>query len=200
MMCTVTGQVELVSYEDTGIVIAVDLVNGLAIEHAWGRPASLLHPFIGIHKALEVDPPTVEQLRTSDVPGFVALAPRLRAVFTDLHQGDVDTAAGRLNELLAAHSAHPHLAKEDGRWRLHHHPADAALIPMVTAICAEALARQIGANGGRRLGTCGAADCDRVFRDTSKNASRRFCSTTCQNRVKAATYRRRHGASKARDS
>ena len=45
--------------------------------------------------------------------------------------------------------------------------------------------------GTGRLGTCASTDCDRVFLDGSKNASRRFCSTTCQNRVKATAFRLR---------
>jgi predicted RNA-binding Zn ribbon-like protein len=65
---------------------------------------------------------------------------------------------------------------------------------MTTAICAEGMARMIGADAGNRLGTCGSDDCERVFLDESKNASRRFCSTTCQNRVKAAAFRRRRAA------
>jgi predicted RNA-binding Zn ribbon-like protein len=68
---------------------------------------------------------------------------------------------------------------------------DAALVPMWSSICAEALARRIGAGHARRLGTCQAPGCGRVFFDVSKNASRRFCSTTCQHRVKAAAFRRR---------
>ena len=83
-------------------------------------------------------------------------------------------------------------------WRLHHHPADADLVPMATAICAEAVARVIGAGAADRLGTCGADECERVFLDGSKNGSRRFCSTTCQNRVKALA-RRRHGADRPCD-
>jgi predicted RNA-binding Zn ribbon-like protein len=38
---------------------------------------------------------------------------------------------------------------------------------------------------------CTAPRCDRVYVDTSRNGTRRFCSTTCQNRVKAATFRER---------
>jgi predicted RNA-binding Zn ribbon-like protein len=98
-----------------------------------------------------------------------------------------------LNVLLTRHPAHPHLAKEDGGWRLHHHAVDAALVPMWTAICAEGVARVIGAGDGDRLGTCRRPGCGRVFLDVSKNGSRRFCSTTCQNRVKAAAFRRRAG-------
>ena len=112
--------------------------------------------------------------------------------------GAVDSAAARLNALLLQHPAHPHLAKEDGVWRLHHHPAEVELVPMWTAICAEALARVLGAGEAHRLGTCAA--CDRVFFDVTKNASRRFCSTTCQNRVKAQAYRHRHAPERGRAS
>jgi predicted RNA-binding Zn ribbon-like protein len=191
----VTGQVQFDSYEVAGVIVAAGLVNELALEHAFGRPVSPADPFAAIQRILEIDPPSAAQLRRRDVPGFEALAQRLRQVFSDLHRGDVDTAASQLNDLLAVHPAHPHLAKDDGRWRLHHHPVDAALVPMVTAICAEGMARTIGAGAGDRLGTCDSDDCDRVFLDVSKNGSRRFCSTTCQNRVKAAAFRRRRAAS-----
>ena len=162
------------SYADTGIFAAVDLVNG-----------------VDVADVLAVDPPSVARFRKADVPGFVALAERLHAVFADLSCGDLDGAAGRLNALLANHPAQPHLAKEDGRWRLHHHPVDAALVSMWTSICAEALARLIGAGHGDRLGLCEDTGCGRAYLDTSKNGSRRFCSTTCQNRVKAAAFRQR---------
>ncbi|GAB3474003.1 CGNR zinc finger domain-containing protein [Nocardiopsis coralliicola] len=36
-----------------------------------------------------------------------------------------------------------------------------------------------------------AGQCDRVFADTSRNGTRRFCSTACQNRAKAAAFRAR---------
>jgi len=93
--------------------------------------------------------------------------------------------------MLAEHPATPYLALEHGRWRLHHHAADARLVPMWTSICAEGVARLITSDDAHRLGTCEDAGCGRVFVDVSRNASRRFCSTTCQNRVKAATFRRR---------
>jgi predicted RNA-binding Zn ribbon-like protein len=123
------------------------------------------------------------------VPRFLALARSLRPVFHALHRGDVDGAAARLNDLLAKHPAQPHLARERGRWRLHHHPVDVALVPMWTSICAEGMARMLGAGYGDRFGVCEAPGCGRVFLDVSRNGSRRFCSTTCQNRVKAAAFR-----------
>lgn len=194
-----TGQPNFGSYENTGAVVAVDLVNALATESAFGRKAQSSDPLDSIRRILDIDPHSVAQLERRDVPGFITLATRLRDVFLAVRIDDLDAAAGRLNELLAAQPAHPHLAKEDGRWRLHHHPAELPLVPMWTAICAEAVARVVGADAGSRLGTCDSPGCERVFLDESKNASRRFCSTTCQNRVKAAAFRRRHTGSDADD-
>ena len=71
---------------------------------------------------------------------------------------------------------------------------------MCTSICAEGVARMVGTGHGDRLGTCRSPDCDRVYVDLSKNASRRFCSTVCQNRVKAAAFRRRQVAGAPRRS
>jgi predicted RNA-binding Zn ribbon-like protein len=187
----VTGQVEIDSYVDAGVVAAVELVNVLAAETPGMAEPIDGDPLPALRRVLAIDPPSVEQLRARDVPGFVVLAQQLRAVFDDLSRDDVDAGADRLNELLARHPAHPHLAKEDGEWRLHHHPVDAALIPMWTAICAEGVARVVGAGSADRLGTCEDSQCNRVFLDLSKNASRRFCSTTCQNRSKAAAFRLR---------
>jgi predicted RNA-binding Zn ribbon-like protein len=180
--------VQLDSYEDAGVFAAVELINELGARHAETRPAALVAV---IARILAVDPPSVAALKGRDVPGFIALARELRQVFDDMDGGDVDAAAARLNDLLAEHPAHPHLAKEDGRWRLHHHPVDAALVPMWTSICAEALARMIAAGHASRFGTCEDSDCNRVYFDVSRNGSRRFCSTTCQNRIKTAAFRRR---------
>ncbi len=185
-----TGKVQLDSYVDAGVIAAVDLINEVALADADADPAAIL---AAITQILSVDPPSVALLRSRDVPGFTALARRLQAVFDDLRGGDIDAAAGRLNELLAEHPAHPHLAKEDGRWRLHHHPLDAAVVPMWTSICAAALARMLAAGHAHRFGTCEDTECNRVFFDVSRNGSRRFCSTTCQNRIKAAAFRRRQG-------
>lgn len=172
------------SYIDVGVLVAVGLVNRLV-----ARPDPV--PEQALAEVLAVDPPSVAQLGAADVPGFLELAAVLRQVFVDLDGDDEDGAAARLNGLLAAHPAHPHLAKEEGRWRLHHHPTDAELVPMWSSICAEALARLVGAGHARRAGVCADARCGQVFVDASRNGTRRFCSTTCQNRVKTAALRRR---------
>jgi predicted RNA-binding Zn ribbon-like protein len=176
------------------VFFSVDLVNAFAVEGDDPPPAGRA-AVAALARIFEVDPPTAAAVRPSHVPAFTALARQLQAVFAALHGQDVDAAAARLNQLLAEHPAHPHLAKEEGVWRLHHHPADAPLVPMVTAICAEGLARMVGSDSAHRLGTCERPGCGRVFVDLTKNASRRFCSTACQNRVKAAAFRaRRSGA------
>ena len=119
-----TGQDRFGSYEESGAHVAVELVNELPSSSPsvgrWGR-SSRSRPSGGSR-----DRPTFGRAaRDRDVPGFVALAGRLKSVFGQLERGDLDAAAGGINDLLAAHSAQPHLAKEDGQWRLHHHPVDA---------------------------------------------------------------------------
>lgn len=188
------------SYTDAGVLVAVELVNELALEYAGGKPAVAADPTPALKKILAFDRASLAQLHRRDAPAFVALAHRLREIFERLHGGDVDAAAAKLNEMLAAHPAHPHLAKEDGVWRLHHHPADVALVPMYTSICAEAIARMIGGGCSHRFGSCDAADCDRVFFDTSKNGTRRFCTTSCQNRTKTAAFRERFASRAAKAS
>jgi hypothetical protein len=180
--------VRLDSYDDAGALVSVALVNALTT-----RPVSP-DAVRDLRQVLAIDPPSVAHLDATDVPAFTVLAGQLGSVFDHMEAGDVDAAAARLNDLLARCPAHPHLTKQDGRWRLHHHATDAALVPMWTAICAEGLARLIGEGHGDRLGRCRRDGCGRVFVDESKNASRRFCSTACQNRVKAAAFRRRSAA------
>ena len=125
-----TSQIYLDSYIDAGVLTAMALANELA-------SADLKDAKSRVDRILAFDPPSRAMLRNKDVPQFAKLAQRLREIFMKLDDGNVDSTAAELNIMLAAHPAHPHLAKEDGVWRLHHHPADAALVPMYTAICAE---------------------------------------------------------------
>lgn len=184
---------QLDGYTDAGVIVAVDLVNELTSTGDRAEPTAAGDELGALARILAFDAPSLAALGADDVPGFIALAQRLREIFDDLRDDDVDAAADRLNALLAHSPAQPHLAKEEGRWRLHHHPVHAQLVAMYTAICAEALARVISAGDAGRLGTCQAPECGRVFVDLSKNGSRRFCTTTCQNRVKVTAFRRRRG-------
>jgi hypothetical protein len=185
----VTSQIYLDSYIDAGVITAMALANELT------QP-ELEDPKAIAAGILAFDPPSLAMLRPKDVPGFMTLARRLWEMFVHLDDEDVDAAAEQLNSMLAAHPAHPYLAKEDGRWRMHHHAADAPLVPMYTSICAEAMARMIGGGYAERFGICDASNCNRVFFDNSKNGTRRFCSVTCQNRVKTAAFRLRQAQGK----
>jgi len=178
----VTGQALIASESDVGLLTSVALINDVYL------PKSP-EPIDALRRVLAVDPPSAKRLTPDDVPAMIELAGRLDEICRLLAIGDVDAACALVNTLLARHSAHPHLAFEDGRWQLHHHPHDAAVVPMWTAITADALARLVGDAQHDRVGVCAADHCDLVFVDTSKNRSRRFCSTTCQNRVKAAAFR-----------
>ena len=186
-----TSQIYLDSYIDAGVLTAMALANDLAQDDLADAKAI-------VERILSFDPSSLAMLRKKDVPEFAVLGGRLREIFIQLDEGDIDSAAAELNTMLAAHPAHPHLAREDGVWRLHHHPADAALVPMYTSICAEGLARMIGAGYSERFGVCEAHGCSRVFFDNSKNGTRRFCSVTCQNRAKTAAFRSRQAARSSR--
>jgi predicted RNA-binding Zn ribbon-like protein len=126
---------------------------------------------------------------------FGPVAADLRAVFAAVAAGDVDGAAYRLNAMLAATGAHPVLERHDGEpWHIHFHSDDeTSLARGWAAGCATGLAIVLGGEHYDRLGVCTAPHCDRVYVDTSRNGSRRFCTTACQNRVKAAAFRERRG-------
>jgi len=123
---------------------------------------------------------------------FRTVAGEIRAVFDAVAAGRTDAAASLVNDMLARTGARPRLDRHDGEpWHLHFHGAEDSLVTGWSAGCATGLAVVLGSDLGGRLGVCTAPRCDRVYVDTSRNATRRFCSTTCQNRVKTAAFRRK---------
>jgi predicted RNA-binding Zn ribbon-like protein len=127
----------------------------------------------------------------AEATAFGGVAAELRSVFAAVAGGDVDDAARRVNAMLRTTGAHPLLERHDGEaWHVHFHAADeASRVKGWAAGCATGLAVVLGGEYFDRLGVCTAPHCDRVYVDTSRNGSRRFCSTACQNRVKAAAFR-----------
>lgn len=117
-----------------------------------------------------------------------ALRPRL----AKLWEHDADQAAALVNTLLREASALPQLVKHGG-WDYHIHAttADAPLADRMAVEAAMAFADVIRSGQLDRLRGCAAQDCGNVLVDLSKNRSRRFCSTTCANRVNVAAYRTR---------
>jgi hypothetical protein len=134
-------------------------------------------------------------LRTSqggDVAELSGYLGDLRAAFADVDAGDLDHACHRVNDLLGLTGAAPVLANHDGQaWHLHFHTNQASWAVGWAASLATAMAMVLGSSAHDRLGVCQAPACDRVYVDVSRNGARRFCSTACQNRVKAAAFRER---------
>ena len=179
------------SHTDTVVQVATGLVN-------------LLTP--GTSRGRGYEPPEDEE-RTAAVAELLSsgggrrtpsweeaaslsfVAAELRAVFA---AGSVDEAARLVNALLSRTGARPALERHDGEpWHLHFHAADDSLVNGWAAGCATGLAVVLGSELYDRLGVCTAPRCDRVYVDTSRNGTRRYCSTSCQNRVKTAAFRAR---------
>jgi predicted RNA-binding Zn ribbon-like protein len=186
------------SYTDRGVEAAAELVNRLTPGWDRGRQQSLPTES-GARRRLAA---AVElavwgrsgQLSCADAEGLFALAEQLMLVFAAAARGEEDAAAPMINSLLEDYNAAPQLAKHDGEpWHLHFHSQaqEAGRARARGATCATALAIVIGSHGIRRLGVCGAVRCDRVYIDTSRNGSRRFCSPSCLSRQKVAAFRAR---------
>ncbi len=124
---------------------------------------------------------------------FGRVAATLRMVFAAIAAGDIDAAAHQVNDMLMATGAHPTLERHDGEpWHIHFHSTDeSSRVKSWAAGYATGLAVVLGGELYDRLGVCTAPHCDRAYVDTSRNGSKRFCSTACQNRVKAAAFRER---------
>jgi len=129
--------------------------------------------------------------RTGDQAELDAVR-RLRPRLKRLWEMNKDDAVTLVNALLREGHALPQLVKHDG-WDYHLHatPADAPLADRIAVEAAMAFTDVIRSGQLDRLRRCGAADCDDVHVDLSKNQSRRFCSTSCANRTNVAAYRTR---------
>ncbi|GAA1392735.1 hypothetical protein GCM10009613_38270 [Pseudonocardia kongjuensis] len=181
------------SHTSDVLAAAVAVVNLLTPGEARGRP----HPGDdgpGVEAALvpredhwfDDRPPAAEMALLRGWAG------RMYTVFADVERGDLDSAAATVNALLTETGAVPVLARHGDRpWHLHFHAVDAGWARSWAASMATALAVVLGNPAHDRLGVCSAPACDRVFIDVSRNGTRRFCSTACQNRVKAAAFRAR---------
>jgi predicted RNA-binding Zn ribbon-like protein len=186
----ITGQSEIDSYVGRWVELAVLLVNCLTVTTAHGRAAT--PPRSGEERlaALAARLPEPGTLTAADADGLAEVAAELRPVFG---AGDhMRAVATRLNDLLIRHRAVPNLhGHPDGPLVLAFHPAGASLVDAWAADLGTALAMVIGVGQSARLGACQAGKCSLVFFDTTRNASRRFCDLSCQNRAKASAYRAR---------
>jgi predicted RNA-binding Zn ribbon-like protein len=122
----------------------------------------------------------VEQVR--------ALRPRLRRLWGL----DEDGVAGAVNDMLREARALPQLVAHDA-WGYHLHATapDAPLADRMAVEAAMAFVDVVRQGELDRLRVCDATDCSDVLVDLSKNRSRRYCGTSCANRVNVAAFRAR---------
>ncbi|HUZ54081.1 MAG TPA: CGNR zinc finger domain-containing protein [Streptosporangiaceae bacterium] len=183
------------SHMDAVVTVAVRLVNALTPGEERGRPyappdADQLLP--AVTAALRAGRRDTREVTPDEAAEFGMVAGALRAVFDAVAADHLDEAARQINALLAFTGARPRLDRHDSEpWHLHFHGADDSLVTGWSAGCATGLAVVLGSDLHGRLGVCTAERCDRVYVDTSRNGTKRFCSTACQNRVKAAAFRAR---------
>lgn len=117
-----------------------------------------------------------------------ALRPRLRRLWKQ----HVDAVVREVNAMLADGQALPQLVTHDG-WPYHLHAvsAQAPLADRMAVEAAMALVDVVRQQELDRLRVCEADACCDVLVDLSKNRSRRYCSTTCSNRMNVAAFRAR---------
>jgi predicted RNA-binding Zn ribbon-like protein len=118
------------------------------------------------------------------------LRPRLRRLW----ELDEDGVVELVNLILREARALPQLvAHDDWGYHLHATPSQAPLADRMAVEAAMAFVDVVRQQELDRLSICTAGDCDDVLVDLTKNRSRRYCSTSCANRVNVAAFRARRG-------
>ncbi|GIH97196.1 CGNR zinc finger domain-containing protein [Planobispora siamensis] len=181
------------SHTDAIVRVAAGLVNELTPGERRGRPFPPPPDLAAAAtEGLRTGYPGHREVTEEEAGELAGIAVRLRAVFTAVAAEDIDAAADEVNRLLEDTRARPMLQRHDGEpWHLHFHGPGGTMAGDWAASCATGLAIVLGTEFHDRLGVCTAPHCDRVYVDVSRNGTRRFCSTTCQNRVKTAAFRAR---------
>lgn len=178
-------------YNDASVQLAVDLVNTFERVSQTDRliTSDDLQAFLA-----EYDEEFKSQIwwegtpTDEDVAEVRSLRERLGEVWDC---GEAGPAISILNDLLK-HSARPRISMHAGREpHFHFDPGDGPLAQWLAAATAMALGAVIVNHGYERFGSCGSSTCNDVYVDSSKNRSRRHCSSTCTTRENVAAHRRR---------
>ncbi|MGY1752107.1 CGNR zinc finger domain-containing protein [Blastococcus sp. SYSU D01042] len=169
------------TYGSTAVELAIELANTDRTDPEWTRA------FLGSHDEW-FTPGTSLELTPAEAQRAAATASLVRAVALADTQPDV---LERLNELLALARPRPYATDHDGELHLHYARPDSPALEQLTTTVAMGLSQVVVQHGWQRLGICAAETCDDVYVDTSRNASRRYCSNTCASRSTVAAYRAR---------
>jgi hypothetical protein len=172
------------TYGSGAVELAIDLANA-QLEGAEG-----VRDFLHGH-ADWVSPGTPLELSDRDAAPLARVSAAVRGVALAGSQPEV---VERLNALLARAHPRPYATDHDGELHLHYAKPDAPLLEQLTTTVAMGISQVVVQHGWQRLGVCSAEGCDDVYVDTSRNASRRYCSNTCASRSTVAAYRARRKA------
>ena len=172
------------TYGSSAIELAIELANVERTDPEWARA------FLSSHEEW-FTPGTSFELSPGETHRAGTTAELVRAVAEAQTQDDVLT---RLNQLLALARPRPYATDHDGELHLHYARPDAAPLEQLTTTVAMGLSQVVVQHGWQRLGVCSAEGCADVYVDTSRNASRRYCSNTCASRSTVAAYRARQKA------
>ncbi|MGY1812799.1 CGNR zinc finger domain-containing protein [Blastococcus sp. SYSU D00820] len=169
------------TYGSTAVELAIELANTERSGDAWAVD------FLRSHDEWFTAGTPLE-LTAAETADAAATAALVRAVALAASQDEV---MARLNELLARAHPAPYATDHDGELHLHYARPDAPVLEQLTTTVAMGLSQVVVQHGWQRLGICSAEGCDDVYVDTSRNASRRYCSNTCASRSTVAAYRAR---------
>lgn len=169
------------TYGSSAVELAIDLANAQLEAPDGGSE------FLHAHGEW-FTPGTPLTLPERDAAALARTARLIRAVAVATSQDEV---IERLNELLGLARPRPYATDHDGELHLHYAREDAPLAEQLTTTVAMGLSQVVVQHGWQRLGVCSAEGCDDVYVDTSRNASRRYCSNTCASRSTVAAYRAR---------
>jgi predicted RNA-binding Zn ribbon-like protein len=169
------------TYGSSAVELAIELANTERAGPAWARG------FLGSH-ADWFTAGTSFELTPDDAERTAETADLVRAVAVARSQDEV---LARLNSLLAMARPRPYATDHDGELHLHYARPEAPAVEQLTTTVAMGLSQVVMQHGWQRLGVCSADGCGNVYVDTSRNASRRYCSNTCASRSTVAAYRAR---------
>jgi predicted RNA-binding Zn ribbon-like protein len=169
------------SYGSNAVELAIDLANADRQDPSWAAE------FVRTHDEWFTTPRPAG-LSAADAVRAGETADLVRAVALATTRDDV---LAQLNELLSRARPQPYATDHDGELHLHYAAPGTPAVEQLTTTVAMGLASVVAQHGWERLGICSAEGCDAVYVDTSRNASRRYCSNTCASRSSVAAYRAR---------
>ena len=172
------------TYGSSAVQLAIDLANAqLDTPEGVGE-------FVHTHAEWFPDDIALE-VSSRDASAITRTSLLVREVALAQSQAEV---VDRLNVLLGLARPRPYATDHDGHLHLHYARPDAPVVEQLTTTVAMGLSQVVVQHGWQRLGVCSAEGCDDVYVDTSRNASRRYCSNTCASRSTVAAYRARRKA------